>query len=79
MRFVEGDRREKDRMIWQNCGKPLDGRNPRQRFCGGPCRAQASRRRQAEAVRLPVVEAMTLPKRAEAAVEEARQTLRGWD
>lgn len=62
-------------MTCQNCGKPLEGQNPRQCFCGGRCRAEASRRRRAEAVRLPLVEAMALLKRAQAAIEEAREGL----
>jgi len=64
-------------MICQNCGKALEGQNPRQRFCGGPCRAEASRRRRAEAVRLPLVEAMTALRQAQVAVEEARERLAG--
>ena len=61
----------------QNCGKPLEGQNPRRRSCGGPCRAEASRRRRAEAVRLPLVESMTALRLAQAAVEEAREGLVG--
>lgn len=63
-------------MTCQNCGKPLEGQNPRQRFCGGRCRAAASRKQRE-------MELMAALTEAHRAIETAQQLVvgvkhRGW-
>ncbi|MCI0370885.1 MAG: hypothetical protein L0214_05775 [candidate division NC10 bacterium] len=67
-------------MRCEECGKGFEPKHPRGRFCSGRCRAGAWQKRREEAARARAERILTaLLAQIEAAIEEARARLAGWD